>query len=155
MSGSAAPPHRYCGRLFTADEMAQIRALIASEPKRNRAQLSRLVCDQLGWFTPNRRRKEMSCRVAMLRMHRDGLIGLPAPERSNGNGRHCPRVTAASEPPLLWRPSGDWDALQFRQVQSQGDSALWNELIQRYHYLKYKPLPGAQIRYMVFSGPDR
>jgi hypothetical protein len=27
---------------------------------------------------------------------------------------------------------------------------LWNELIERYHYLKYRPLPGAQLRYVVF-----
>jgi len=25
-------------------------------------------------------------------------------------------------------------------------------LIERYHYLGYKPLPGAQIRYLVFAG---
>ena len=31
------------------------------------------------------RLKDMSCRVAMLRMHRDGLIELPAPRRRNGN----------------------------------------------------------------------
>jgi len=143
MSDSGAITHRYCGRLFTADQMQQIRALIASEPKRNRAELSRLVCDQLGWLPPNRRRKEMSFRVAMLRMHRDGLICLPPPQKGNGNGRHRPRATAASDPPLLWRPSGDWDSLELRQVQSRPDSALWNELIQRYHYLKYKPLAGA------------
>jgi hypothetical protein len=29
---------------------------------------------------------------------------------------------------------------------------LWNELIERHHYLRYKPLPGAQLRYLVFSG---
>jgi hypothetical protein len=28
---------------------------------------------------------------------------------------------------------------------------LWNELIERHHYLRYKPLPGAQLRYLVFS----
>ncbi len=154
MSDSGATTHRYCGRLFTGDQMEQIRALIASEPKRNRVQLSRLVCDQFGWFAPNGRRKEMSCRVAMLRMHRDGLICLPPPEKGNGNGRHRPRATAASDPPLLWRPSGDWSSLEFRQVERRPDSALWNELIQRYHYLKYKPLAGAQIRYLVYSGPD-
>ena len=154
MSDPAATTLRYCGRMFTADQVEQIRALIASEPEHNRAQLSRLVCDQLGWFASNGRRKEMSCRVAMLRMHRDGLIRLPPPEKSNGNGRHRPRATAASDPPLLWRPSGDWNSLEFRQVHSRRDSALWNELIQRYHYLKYKPLTGAQIRYLVYSGPD-
>jgi hypothetical protein len=37
-------------------------------------------------------------------------------------------------------------------VDTPGDSSLWNELIERYHYLKYKPLPGAQIRYLLFHG---
>ena len=92
--------------------------------------------------------------MAMLRMHRDGVICLPPPQKGNGNGRHRPRATAASDPPLLWRPSGDWSSLEFRQVKRRPDSALWNELIQRYHYLKYKPLAGAQIRYLVYSGPD-
>ena len=32
------------------------------------------------------------------------------------------------------------------------DSSLWNEFVQRYHYLGYKPLPGEQIRYLVRSG---
>jgi hypothetical protein len=29
------------------------------------------------------------------------------------------------------------------------DSQLWNEYIERYHYLGYTPLPGAQLRYFV------
>ena len=31
-------------------------------------------------------------------------------------------------------------------------SALWNEVIDRYHYLGYKPLPGAQLRYFAYAG---
>ncbi|MCH8939828.1 MAG: DUF4338 domain-containing protein [Chloroflexi bacterium] len=42
--------------------------------------------------------------------------------------------------------------LEFRPVDTPGDSSLWNELIERYHYLKYNPLPGAQIRYLLFHG---
>jgi len=52
-------------------------------------------------------------------------------------GQRTPPTTAASDPPLLWRAGGDWGSLEFRQVQSQAESSLWNELIQRYHYLKY------------------
>ena len=29
------------------------------------------------------------------------------------------------------------------------ESHLWNEYIQRYHYLGYQPLPGAQMRYLA------
>jgi hypothetical protein len=147
------PPMRYCGRVFTADEMDQIRHLLASEPGRNRAQLSRLVCDRLGWLRPDGRRKDMSCRVAMLRMERDGLITLPPPEKGNGNGRHHPRFTAASDPQgPIQLAVGAADQLLLRPVHTPHDSRLWNELIERYHYLGYKPLPGAQIRYLVFCG---
>ena len=99
MSDSAASTYRYCGRLFTDEQIEQIRALIASEPKRNRLQLSRLVCDQFGWFTANGQRKEMSCRVAMLRMDRDGLIRLPPPQKGNGNGRQRTRITLRKSSP--------------------------------------------------------
>jgi hypothetical protein len=30
-------------------------------------------------------------------------------------------------------------------------SALWNGLIDRYHYLGYQPMAGAQLRYLIVS----
>ncbi len=143
---------RYCGRLFSTKEINQIQQLITDEPRLNRAQLSRRVCDMIGWLRPDGRRKDMSCRVAMLRMHRDGLIILPKPQKGNGNGRNRPRLTSASDPrEPVSLPAGALGRLLFRPVNSPSDSLLWNELIERYHYLGYKPLPGAQIRYLVFS----
>ncbi len=133
--------------------MDWIRQLMASDPKLNRAQLSRRVCNELHWLRPDGRSKEMSCRVAMLRMQRDGLITLPPPQKGDGNGRTRPRLTAASDPKeLLSLPARAVTPLEFRPVDTPGDSSLWNELIERYHYLKYKPLPGAQMRYLVFCG---
>jgi hypothetical protein len=149
---STPEPVRYCGRLFTSEALEQIRRLIASDPRLNRAQLSRRVCDQLGWRRPDGRRKDMSCRVVMLRMERDGLIRLPPPQKGNGNGRNRPRLTAASDPKTpLSLSAGELGLLRFRPVDTPPGSALWNELIERYHYLGYKPLPGAQIRYLVFG----
>jgi len=145
-------PVRYFGRSFSVREIDRIRHLIASEPRPTRIQLSRIVCDEFGWLRPDGRRKDMSCRVAMLRMHRDGLITLPPPQKRNGNGRTRPSLTSASDPQKpISIPAGALGKLLFRPVQTSSDSSLWNELIERYHYLKYKPLPGAQIRYLVFS----
>ncbi|MDP2866584.1 MAG: DUF4338 domain-containing protein [Elusimicrobiota bacterium] len=150
---SSAAPARYCGRLFTAEEMELITRLIAGPQKPNRAQLSRLVCDELRWLRPDGRRKDMACRVAMLRMHRDGLITLPEPLKGNCNGRLRPKSTAACDPRgQLSLPAGDFGELQLRIVKTRQDSTTWNELIHRYHYLGYKPLPGAQLRYLVLGG---
>jgi len=141
---------RYCGRTFSGEEIAWIRDLIASDNRRNRLALSRLVCEKVGWLRPDGRPKEMSCRVAMLRMEGDGLIALPPPRKRNGNGRTRPRLSDASEPrePVAI-PAGGLGELRIGPVDQRKDSLLWNELVERYHYLGYKPLPGAQIRYLV------
>lgn len=142
--------YRYCGRVFTAEEIEDIRCLISSNPTLTRASLSRQVCNRMGWVRPNGRKKEMSCRVAMLRMHKDRLISLPPPTQGNGNGRNYPPITHASDPQEpITAPAGSLGQLLFLPVATSQDSKLWNELIHRYHYLGYKPLPGAQMRYMV------
>jgi len=143
----------YCGRTFLAEEMDWIRDLIASHPDYNRNNLSRMVCENLSWFRPDGRLKDMSCRVAMLRMHRDGLITLPPPQKRNANGRTRPKPTSLSDPRQpICMPAGKLGKLLFRPVQDRNNSTLWNECIERYHYLGYHPLPGAQIRYLLFAG---
>jgi hypothetical protein len=69
---------RYCGRDFSEDEIEQINRLIAEDKTRGRTELSRLCCQRFEWFKADGGLKDMSCRVAMLRMQRDGLITLPA-----------------------------------------------------------------------------
>ncbi len=73
---------RYCGRDFSIYEQAQIRQLIKENPNTHRAGLSRQVCHMLAWYKADGGLKEMSCRVAMLRMHEDKIIRLPAPRRT-------------------------------------------------------------------------
>lgn len=144
---------RYCGRDFPPEAMERIRELIASEPGSNRARLSRRVSEILDWRRADGRLKDMSCRVAMLRMARDGLITLPSPVRGNGNGRILPRITGASDPrESVTLPAGSLGEVVLRPVSGPEDSSLWNELVERYHYLGYKPLSGAQIRYLVRAG---
>ena len=45
-------PVRYCGRLFTPEEIDSIRRLITDHPQAHRVELSRLVCQALGWMNP-------------------------------------------------------------------------------------------------------
>lgn len=143
---------RYCGRIFSPMEIEWIRNFICSNPHCNRSELSKIVCRQLQWLRPDLRLKDMSCRVAMLRMHRDGLICLPPPQKRNGNLNNCPKLTPASDPQKsICCPAGEFGKLLLRPVSTKQDSFLWNELIQRYHYLGHKALPGAQIRYLIFS----
>ena len=140
-----------CGRAFSGAELDAIRQCIAEHPGASRAQLSRLVCERLAWRRPDGRVKEMSCRVAMLRMQHQGLIALPAARNTNANGQPYRRRTAMAEPELfpITEPAGALGILHLEPVASRTASHLWNEYIDRYHYLAYQPLPGAQLRYFV------
>jgi len=141
---------RYCGRDFTVEELEWIRQLLTEQPQWNRAQLSRELCRHLGWYKADGEPKEMSCRVAMLRMQAEGLITLPAPQNGNGNGRAYVRRTPATDPGLpIDLPVGQLPDLRLELVTDRRTSHLWNEYIQRYHYLGYQPLPGAQLRYVA------
>jgi len=142
---------RYCGREFTDEEIARIRRL-AAEPGMNRRALSVRVCEEFGWRKPDGGLKEMSCRVALLRMQADGLVRLPAPLCGSNNGSRSPPRTPQAEPqaPVVTAAS-DLRGLRLELVESRRDSRLWNEYIDRYHYLGYQPLPGAQLRYFARS----
>ena len=141
---------RYCGRDFHPQELQQIRELIAEDSSRTRADLSRLVCKILHWYKADGGLKEMSCRVAMLRMQDDELIQLPPPRCKRPQSRI--QFTTATEPTKkILTPVHYLPPLQLKPVIKRTDSRLWNEFIHRYHYLGYKSLPGAQLRYFVVA----
>lgn len=119
-----------------------------------RAAIARAVCAELEWRTPGGELKLMSARVALLRMHRDGRIVLPPVVNNPSVRAKPPRLTAASAPQLPIHGSrGDLSELRLVSVTgNRQQGRLWRELVARYHYLGYQPLPGAQMCYLIESG---
>jgi hypothetical protein len=143
-------PRRLCGRAFDEADLAQIHLAITEAQPPLRAEIARRVCQVLDWTDVQGRPKLMSARVGLLRLHRAGLIELPAPSRGNGNGRglvHGPALWP--EPTPITGQVSDLSGLRLAPVLDQRASRLWNGLIDRYHSLGYKPLPGAQLRYLI------
>ena len=142
---------RYSGRDFTPKELDQIKFLIKQKTEFNRTRLSKEVCKMLQWLKPDGKLKEMSCRVAMLRMQENGLIELPPPTRVKSPLKKI-NFTPDTDPqnPIVCSVD-QLPKLHFEMV-TKATSALWNEYIERYHYLGYTPLPGAQLRYFISAG---
>jgi len=148
---SSSSNKRYSGRVFGPPEIDRVQEIIRAHPEASRQQLSYRVCEAFDWRKPDGSLKDMSCRVALLRMHRQGLIELPAPRHKVNPCRSFSRRTAQAQPePLLAAPVHELAGLRLEVVERTG-SALWNEYIDRYHYLGYKPLPGAQLRYFALA----
>lgn len=134
--------------------LERIGAMLNEEPHLSRRALSRRVCEWLNWRCANGRLKEMSCRVALGKLARTGLLALPAPRhppppRARGmvQAHECPDLA-----PVKARLS-ELGRIELVAVRSRHcrASRLWRALMQRYHYLGAGPLCGAQLRYLVLS----
>lgn len=141
---------RYSGRDFSENEIEIIRQLIADNATASRRCLSTLVCEKLNWRKFNDTLKDMSCRVALLRMQADGLITLQSVKPFGAKPQVVIHHTHETEPKtIIQKPVHELGLIELCLVKTKTHSRLWNEYIDRYHYLGYKKLPGAQLRYFV------
>ena len=141
-----------CGRYFTQDDIDWLRAQVRLLPELSRLALSRRFCQHIGWYKPDGGLKDMSCRVALLRLERAGLIRLPLPRHGVcALKRISPTPAGEPQAPVVIDAGQELSI-----VPVDADSAsLWKELIERYHYLGYRPMGGAQMRLFVHAGPHR
>ena len=88
--------------------------------------------------------------VAQIRMAEDGLITLPKARKGHFNKAGRIKRTLLAEPgEEVTVGAGSLD-LEI-EIVTKAWSSLWNEYIDRYHYLGYTRLPGAQLRYFIKS----
>ena len=145
---------RVCGREFSPEVIARIEATVGADPSLSRRALSLRVCDWLEWRAANGNRKEVSCRKALLALHRRGLIPLPVADtsrfRRSGAEPPTDRVGETPERSCSLDELGEIRVVAVSSRYSRA-SARWNGFMDRFHYLGKGPLCGAQIRYLVES----
>jgi hypothetical protein len=127
----------------------QIQQIVHTEPSISRLDLSRRVCERLNWRSANGRLKEMSCRKALVKLDRSGVLDLPRQKRTYGFERRTDSVEP--DVPELCCSLGELGALTVSPVKSRysQESKIWSGLLDRNHYLGNGPICGAQIRYVV------
>jgi Domain of unknown function (DUF4338) len=148
---------RYRSQLITAIQIELIRQLIRQHPGASRRQLSLLVCEAWGWRQTNGAPRDMVCRGLLLGLHRAGHIDLP-PARVKGFNpatRHLTKrwkgaALAIDTTPLIVPLSG-LRPLEFRLVRRTGEEVLFNNLVERYHPLRYVQPVGEHVKYTVYA----
>lgn len=143
---------RYRGRAVTGEDIAFVRSLIAEHPGESRRALSQELCRAWGWVQPNGALRDMVCRGLLLELSRGGHIELPPPMYSRPTpflSKKPPRI-AMDQTPIQGRVS-DLGTLEFRQVRRTPAEALFNGLIEHYHYLGYCQPVGEQLKYIVYA----
>jgi hypothetical protein len=135
------------GRVFAPELIERIRATQRANPQWTRCRLAREVCQWMDWRSAVGKLKEMSCRKALLTLHRQGRIKLPvATRRIEFRAKSCARVeletTTSTKITRIKQ-------IEVVPVHGKHLSAQWNKLVSDHHELGYRPLAGAQLRYLL------
>lgn len=149
-------PETIQGRVITPADLALIRTLICEHPDWHRTRLSRELCELWQWTDAAGRIKDMACRTLLLKLHRRGSLVLPAPRRAGVNHRRGKSFEPVDhDTVVLSCPLHDLLPVELVHADSGPDRALWQTLIQRYHYLGFSTRVGKSICYLARANTGR
>ena len=120
-----------CRQTFSEQTIAYIQGTIDREPGMSRVALSRRVCGKLNWRSLNGKLKEMSCRVALSRLDRRGVIRLgPLTHQVPGRKRRkfCEPNPTPEPIQCSLEELGGVELVRVRSAESKA-SRCWNELM--------------------------
>src|SRR6266581_2383719 len=142
----------FAGRHFSSDELNLMRQAAIDYAGLGVTEIARTICEWLDWKRPNGRLKNHECRLLLERLDHLGILDLPALRRS---GRRGPRPvavdTGTDDPTPIQTAVAELEPLHLVLVE-QSESALWRQLMERFHYLGCRTPVGAHLRYFVKSG---
>ena len=84
----------YCGREFGPDDIQAINQLMEQNPRCSARRCHASCASCSNGAKPNGELKDMTCRVALLRMQADGLITLPPRDGRPRSRAHFPPTPA-------------------------------------------------------------
>lgn len=146
----ASPSVLRCSdRVVTADDVQFIRALIRRHPELGRVALSLELCRAWAWRRADGTWNHRACRDLLLRLHGQGKITLPPPQRSPG--RPHPAPVCGSWRPGQIEPDFRLADVIVRPIQF-AERRPWQHLMAQYHYLGFHNTVGEAIRYVATVG---
>ncbi len=130
-----------------------IQEQIDANPSWHRTRLSKELCKIWNWYGPNGQIKDMACRTLLLKLERSGLVALPPLRRQSPNSlRNKNTPTVPHSTSKLRCALTEQLPLAITAVAARTeDSALFDCLLSKYHYLGFKNPVGENMKYLVRS----
>jgi len=143
----------FCGRQLTSSEWELIQEITRDFSGLGLTELAGTICELLEWKRPNGGLKSRECYQFLLSLRSRGwLPSLPGP-RPRARNPHSTTVNEQSDAQTPLSGSlAEWSPVQLERIEQLAQRQLFEQYIQRYHYLGYRVPYGAQLRYFVWSG---
>ena len=143
----------FYGKRFTRKQLALIQETVDLFPHLSVRELGHTICEQLHWVNPKGSHKIQSCLQALEQMQARGLLRLPAkqPARQPRQPQTVAWTERTAEGAACEGDVNEVLPLRLELVSSPEQTALWNEYIDRCHYLGYRRPIGSTLRYFIRS----
>jgi len=143
----------FAGKRFTRKQLSRIQVTVAEIQNLRNRELGHTICEHHGWLTPNRNNKIQSCLKALEQMEKIGLFTLPKKVATKKRPQKDIQWTEKTDKqPGVCCDLDNLMPVQIRKVIRKKEILLWNEYVDRYHYLKYRRPIGSHSRYFIVSG---
>jgi hypothetical protein len=139
--------------VVTAEDILDIRELIATHPRASRRRLSEKLCEAWQWRQANGALRDMVCRGLLLMLDRAGQIELPPVKFVP----HNPLVRRVRPEPIpvdtapVFGPLAKLRPVRIEQVRRTDREPLFNSLMEQYHYLAYEQPVGEHLKFLVWA----
>ena len=148
----------FFGRRFTRRQIADIQLTVATFPALSRKELAQTLCEHLNWRTPSGSNRVAAALGLLEQLEQAGILQLP-PKRvasMRSGPRKPPTLTRRSDPqPRIETGLRDLLPLRLLCVEQGEDVALFNEYLERHHYLGYRQPRGPHLRYFLLDRQGR
>ena len=148
-----------CGREIGGEEIAHVQEVVGLCTGLSRTELARTLCEHWGWLGATGKYPVRACTKLLEKLDRQGAIELPE-KRGLGRRRQASgRAVGLSERSAAQRPIECGLSEVHPVVLEPADDGpvkeLFNEFVERYHPLGFKPPFGCSLRYFVVSPRGR
>ena len=152
MTTAITQPLTLSARYFSKKELAYVQQTVNTFPNLSLTELAETICEHLHWVTAKKRNKINACLSALAKLEKLGYISLPVKRVQKKRESKAIIWTSQSVPgvPIECELSS-LGSIELEVVTDKADLALWNELVDRHHYLGYRHPIGAALKYFIIS----
>jgi hypothetical protein len=138
------------GRNFSSKEISLIQEMVEPIKNLSRSEIALTICENLNWKNPKGSLKLDSCAKALDKLEEMGYLNIPKRQQRKKPKKEEIIHTKGTEPKdLICASINCLGEISLSIVKEKKDVLLWNEYIDRYHYLKYKKPIGNFLRYFI------
>ena len=144
------------GRAFEPGEIEEICTTVEMFPGLSRRELASTLCEHLEWTTASGGLKVTACLGLLEKLEAQGRIRVQATRAYRLSARAEPQHSETTAPPSqrLEGRLSDFGEVRLELVSGRQQTELWNEYVDRYHYLGYRKPFGCPLRYLVVAEPE-